>query len=112
MRDRIRQLFPRLETTRFDITSPPDTRYNCVAWAAGDTRRWWWPGEVPFSYWPAGVRREESVDHFIEAFATMGYELAASGDHDYRLGVIANPLVATAVSRTSRRSSEGPAQRG
>jgi len=82
MNERIQQLFPRLETTRFDMTSLADTRYNCVAWAAGDSRRWWWPGEVPFSYWPAGVHREESVGRFIEAFATMGYELTALGDHD------------------------------
>jgi len=82
MRDRIQQLFPQLKTAGFEITSPRDPRYNCIAWAAGDTRRWWWPGEVPFSFWPAGVLREESVANFIQAFATLGYEPAASGTHD------------------------------
>jgi hypothetical protein len=82
MRELIEQLFPRLTPATFEMTSPRDTRYNCVAWAAGDTRRWWWPGEVPFSFWPTGVRREESVVNFIEAFATLGYEVAESGDHD------------------------------
>ena len=77
MRDRLRQLFPGLEV--FEITSPPDTRYNCIAWAAGDTRRWWWPGEVSFSYWPPGVPREESIATFIDAFVTLGYEPATSG---------------------------------
>jgi hypothetical protein len=82
MRELIAQLFPYLRTTEFDITSPRDGRYNCVAWAAGDTRRWWWPGEEPFSFWPAGVPREESLPSFVAAFATLGYETAASGDHD------------------------------
>lgn len=82
MRDLIRQLFPRLETAGFEITSARDSRYNCVAWAAGDVRRWWWPGEAPFSYWPAGIARVESVASFVEAFATLGYKPAASGAHD------------------------------
>lgn len=82
MRDLLEQLFPRLQTAGFDITSPRDSRYNCVAWAAEDTRRWWWPGEPPFSFWPAGVQREESVASFIEAFATLGYQVTESGGHD------------------------------
>lgn len=82
MREVIQHLFPNLREDTFTITSPRDARYNCVAWAAGDTRRWWWPGEPPFSFWPAGIRREESVASFVEAFATLGYEVAESSDHD------------------------------
>lgn len=79
MRELLAQLFPRLLTTTFEVTSAADARYNCVAWAAGDTRRWWWPGEPPFSFWPAGVKREETIASFIEAFATLGYEPASTG---------------------------------
>ncbi len=79
MRERIQELFPLLESN-FEITSPSDGRYNCVAWAAVDVRRWWWPREAPFSYWPSGCRRDESIAAFIDAFSTLGYELAASGD--------------------------------
>ena len=81
MRERIQELFPLLETN-FEITSPIDGRYNCVAWAAGDMRRWWWPAESPYSYWPPGSRRDESVAAFIDAFSTLGYEVAASGDYE------------------------------
>ncbi|PYQ29250.1 MAG: hypothetical protein DMF56_13350 [Acidobacteria bacterium] len=80
MREIIEQLFPRLRESGFEITSPPDPTYNCVAWAAGDITRWWWPAESPFSYWPAEVRRDESVASFLEAFATIGYEITDSGD--------------------------------
>ena len=89
MRGLIQELFPRLSTTVFEITSAHDNRYNCVAWAAGDTRRWWWPGEVQFSFWPAGVDRQESIASFAEAFATLGYEVSSSGDHDPELEKVA-----------------------
>ena len=78
----IQELFPRLSTTAFEITSARDTRYNCIAWAAGDTQRWWWPGEAQFSFWPAGVERVESITSFVEAFATLGYALSPSGVHN------------------------------
>ena len=79
MRDVIEQLFPRLHDG-FEITSPSEPAYNCVAWAAGEIKRWWWPAEPPFSYWPDGVLREESVTSFIEAFATLGYEVTSDAD--------------------------------
>lgn len=82
MRELLEQLFPRLRNTTFEITSPRDGRYNCIAWAAGETHRWWWPGEALFSFWPAGVERQESLASFVAAFATLGYEPSASGDHD------------------------------
>ncbi|HEV7921652.1 MAG TPA: hypothetical protein VGR02_12760 [Thermoanaerobaculia bacterium] len=83
------QVFPRLRREQFEITSPKDPRYNCVAWAAGDVKRWWWPGEAPFSYWPEGIPREESVATFIAGFSSLGYELAASGDLEPALEKVA-----------------------
>lgn len=89
MRELIEQLFPGLRGTNFQITSPRDRRYNCVAWAANDQHRWWWPGEPPFSFWPAGLEREESVPNFVAAFGTLGYEVCASGEHDSSLEKVA-----------------------
>ncbi|SRR6266498_1468974 len=79
MRDVLEVLFPHLRDAGFEITSPPDPTYNCVAWAAGDVARWWWPSEPTFAYWPVDVEREETVASFIRAFATLGYEIASSG---------------------------------
>jgi len=47
-------------------------RYNCIAWAAGDTQRNWWPIN---GYWPDGVLRAETVPAFMEAYETLGYRL-------------------------------------
>lgn len=75
--------FPRLQTETFAVTSPDTPRYNCIAWAAGDTTRWWWP-PLPFtpggSYWPAGAPTSDSLDTFVVVFRTLGYEVCASDD--------------------------------
>lgn len=72
--------FPKLEPTGFQVTSRPTAIYNCIAWAAGDTGRWWWPVPAQASYWPEDAPREETVSAFVSAFATRGYEECATGD--------------------------------
>jgi len=55
-----------------DITSPRSKIYNCIAWAAGDNRNFWWPiGGT----WPHNVPREESLEAFIQAYNTRGYQI-------------------------------------
>ncbi|OCR02923.1 hypothetical protein BCD67_03250 [Oscillatoriales cyanobacterium USR001] len=70
--------FPNLSTTGYEITSPDTIDYNCIAWAAGDDQRWWWPDSQNIDYWPEGVPREVTVDAFIQAFQSVGYEVCAS----------------------------------
>ena len=65
--------FPGLRTSPFRVTSPATRGYNCIAWAAGDTNRWWWPDpEDDASFWPPGVAPEETISAFTAAFATLG----------------------------------------
>ena len=71
VRNTLEQAFPRLRGTIYNITSPRTAEYNCIAWAAGDTERWWWP--TPSSYWPPGVSLEETIESFIQAFVTLGF---------------------------------------
>ncbi|HEY7329870.1 MAG TPA: hypothetical protein VH592_19705 [Gemmataceae bacterium] len=72
----LEEMFPRLAGSGYRVTSPRDGDYNCIAWAAGDTHLWWWPGQdVVKEYWPAGVPRERTRDAFIAAFASLGYTL-------------------------------------
>jgi hypothetical protein len=71
--------FPGLRGQPFEIKSPRDDAYNCIAWAAGDNRNWWWPSPDQEDHWPAGVARVETVAAFGDAFAGLGY---ASCDHD------------------------------
>lgn len=66
---------PHLTFDTCEITSPMSRRYNCIAWAAGANDRWWWPDPEGLYFWPDGVPREETVDAFMQAYATCGYQL-------------------------------------
>lgn len=68
--------FPGLSREPCAITSPKSGSYNCIAWAAGDSRRWWWPHDY---YWPEGCSREETISAFIQAFDTLGYSPTDNG---------------------------------
>jgi hypothetical protein len=78
----IQSLFPKLELHAFEIVGGADRAYNCIAWAAGDTTRWWWPGGV---YWPDGVPCERTLAAFTQAFGTLGY--VPCDGHDLEQGV-------------------------
>jgi hypothetical protein len=70
----IEDLFPGLRGNTYQVTSPPTDGYNCIAWAAGVTTIWWWPfGDPHKTHWPEGVPREESLEAFRAAFASLGY---------------------------------------
>ena len=72
VRRALERAFPNLSEGGYDITSPATPDYNCIAWAAGDTTRWWWP--IPaFYYWPQEAPLEETLEAFIQAFATLGF---------------------------------------
>ena len=70
-RAQLNSSLPCLTNDNFDLTSPLDNTYNCIAWAAGDSSRWWWPGSSQ-TYWPKpGVRLELAA--FRDAFNDLGY---------------------------------------
>lgn len=61
----------------FVVTSLPDEAYNCVAWAAKDTEKNWWPfGE----WWPQSVERRTALDCFVQVFRELGYEVCDDGE--------------------------------
>lgn len=68
--------FPLLAGAGYAQTSAPDRRYNCIAWAADENARWWWPADQ--YYWPEGVPRVPTVQAFVLAFRTRGYERCSS----------------------------------
>ncbi len=72
--------FPNLQEGDYTKKSDATREYNCIAWAAEDTSAWWWPSlDLGRSYWPEGIPREETVDAFVAAFRTKGYEACDTG---------------------------------
>ncbi len=80
MHEAARAALPRLTADNYRISSPATWEHNCVAWALGVTDVWWWP--LPGRYWPPGVPREETIEAFVAAFATLGYGPVAGHDPD------------------------------
>ena len=71
--------FPKLKRENYRVTSDYTARYNCIAHAANDPTRWWWPDEgFPGVFWPAGIDAVETVEAFVQAYSTLGYD---SCDH-------------------------------
>ncbi len=71
----LERLFPKLKSSRYQITSSVSFDYNCIAWAAGDVEKAWWPDKGNIGYWPDNIPRNESLEAFIKMFQTLGYEV-------------------------------------
>jgi len=78
VRIELERLFPGLVGTDYQITSPATGNYNCIAWAAGETHRAWWP--QPGVYWPSRAPRLVSIPAFVEAFQLHGFEISPNGE--------------------------------
>jgi hypothetical protein len=71
----LEEIFPGLKQG-FEITSPADEEYNCIAWSVNDTRQWWWPappGRWPGKYWPPGIPHEETLAAFVAVYEALGF---------------------------------------
>lgn len=82
------KIYPNLQRAGFavrDVTSPATVGYNCVAYAAKDETRPWWPinprRAARYYYWPVEPR-QATVQNFILAFETLGYQHCQTGDHE------------------------------
>lgn len=79
-RPTVESAFPRLKTSgAYEQRSLPDGRYNCIAFAAGEIDRWWWPSNRAGDYWPRRSPREETLAAFVSAFESIGYGRCADG---------------------------------
>jgi hypothetical protein len=75
----IERSFPRLAADGFHITSAASAVYNCAAWAAAESHRWWDPSPVDGYYWPTRSGPSESLGTLLAAFATLGYGPCSDG---------------------------------
>jgi hypothetical protein len=73
--------FPGLGRGHFRFTSPDDSMYNCLAWAAGETKRCWHPSDFGSLHWPGGSK-PDTVQEWAEAYIQMGYSECDSAAHE------------------------------
>jgi len=89
-RQEIEASFPSLRNSGYSITSPATVEYNCIAWASGDTRAWWWPDPMNLYYWPPTIPRENTLEAFIKAYELLGYGICKDGNYEEGFEKIAN----------------------
>jgi hypothetical protein len=75
----LKRELPNLTPDNSKPTSGKSNQYNCIAWAAGDAMQNWWPDSNGIGHWPEGVTREETIDAFVEAYRTRGFEICVGG---------------------------------
>jgi hypothetical protein len=64
--------FPNLRRIGYRITSDNDARYNCIAYAAGESHRWWQPGYSGY-HWPETADKGDGIESLRNMFETLGY---------------------------------------
>lgn len=67
--------FPAMNAENTVETSRRTYSYNCIAWAAGDTLRQWWPDSEEVGWWPEGIPREITLAAFVQAYGTLGFTI-------------------------------------
>lgn len=67
---------------RYQITSPTDDDYNCIAFAAGCDTEWW--SHQPGYRWPA--QRTPLINALVAVFAGLGYENREPSDNAIEAG--------------------------
>ena len=56
---------PHLASEGYEVTSEPDGDYNCIAYAVGETGRWWSHVEDADYYWTEHASRTPSIASLI-----------------------------------------------
>ena len=72
--------FPNLYGEGFEFIDQPSERYNCIAFTAEDTSKWWWPDGI--NYWPPWATLDIKMEGLMEALAGLGYEQCDDSNPD------------------------------
>jgi hypothetical protein len=99
--------YPNLKSNGYEITSPDTIDYNCVAWAMQETDTWWWPNPESESYWPPNVPRQETLEAFIQAFATLGYQVCENYELETDFQKIAIYVLKKKPTHVARQLDDG-----
>lgn len=86
--------FPLLASDpKFEVSSPVDNSYNCLAWAYQMFKdRWMWPpidengNPIPVvdgsPWWPSGVKTGLDIQYLVDAFLQKGFVETNTWEHE------------------------------
>jgi len=101
----IQKMFPNLKVPELKIVSARDKRYNCFAFAAGDTNRYWDPN--PSYYWPSDIPREYTIRAFKALFRYLGYSECKSAELESGFEKVALFIKSGTPEHAARQLSSG-----
>src|ERR1700738_1915270 len=78
--------FPKLGGGNYKRASLATPRYNCLAFACGDERKWWEPRPGGRFYWPPSAQRDTSLTTVTRIFVADGY--AETKDRNIEAGYL------------------------
>lgn len=81
-KETIEDLFPNLRRDSYLIASPETINYNCIAWAAGNSEKWWWPDLQNQYFWPLKIPREETLEAFVKVYEILGYTICQDSEYE------------------------------
>lgn len=103
----IEVIFPNVINEGYQITSPDTQAYNCIAWAAEDSGRWWWPDPTYQAYWPADIPINNSLESFILLFEQLGYQICHDGNFENGFQKVAIYIDHSGVTHAARQLDNG-----
>lgn len=72
--------FPGLRGSKWKITSRATLRYNCLAWAIGESHRRW---DGSDGYWPNTISRDTGIVTLVKAYITKGFTVCQADGTTY-----------------------------
>jgi hypothetical protein len=67
---------------KYTIIGRPDDCYNSIAWAMGDTQRYWDPHPYTYGYWPNDLDKELTADVLLKLFFSHGYTISENTQYE------------------------------
>ena len=99
--------FPSSLNEGYDKTSEATRTYNCIAYAVGDTERWWWPNSSPNGFWPRDIPEKTTEYAFLCLFRSLGYESCKDGALEISLEKVAIYAIDHKVTHAARQLQNG-----
>jgi hypothetical protein len=78
--------FPNLHPGNHRVTGSTNNQFNCIAWAAGHSAKWWDPNDPEQPevehFRPANVPRDYKVTSVVMAYESVGFIRCADGSSE------------------------------
>lgn len=104
--------FPGLRDTEYEIKSPRDSSYNCIAFAVGDTSNFWYDAGVSGYYWPPGTPSADTLNGWVKVFADHGYRETSDDRFEAEYEKIAIYATHEALEHVARQKASVDEQDG